>query len=736
MITFNSKKGMFCLDTKDSSYIFGFNKDKRLYQAYYGSKLSVKQRTKSGEYIQREIGYHFCENKKSNFLPEINIYDGHNVFENTIKVSLSNGTRTLDCVYAGHKITNEEQHDVLPPQGQDKNRRGQKVSGPQNNVLEIMLQDRLYKIDVVLSYTVHYKHNLIEKSINIINREKEISLNLETFNSGDLMLPPGKYNLGYFHGGWIKEMSLRFEEISHGKKVIESRTGHSSHIHNPSFFITKDKKVSEDMGKYYYGQLMWGGSFRFVFEKRIYDAVGFSGGINSFDGNVIVGPGKQFKTPGLILGFSDEGTGKMSRDLHDFYRDKIMPQDNLKNIQRVLVNSWEALYFSINEEKLLKLADKARMIGAEILVVDDGWFRKRDKDDNSLGDWQPVKEKFPAGMEAFGEKVKARGLKFGIWLEPEAVNIDSELYRKHPDWVYNFPGRLRTTMRNTLVLNITKPEVKKFIKEMIHRVITEYKPDYVKWDMNRYISDAGAANIKDSTVWIEHMTAAYELMEYLKSLKPGIILEGCAGGGGRVSGGMFRYVDQMWASDNNDPFCRQFIQYGTSLFYPAQVMCCHVADSPYGLTGRYSTPMFRICTAMAGNFGTEANLIKWKARDIKLLGSQVKLYKEIRDIIYSGDLYRLENPYEGARVAFNYVSKDKNRAVLFVYLHKAPGGKLGRIVLKGLSSSKKYEVFIGGKKSTISGSVLMNKGVDAELNKIQDSQIVVIKGKYFEIKNC
>ncbi len=614
MISYNKNKGMFYLDTRDSSYVFGVNSGKQIYNAYYGRKLSPKESAAVSEPVFKEIGYHMVDNMKSNYSPEINIYDGYNVFENTLKASLSNGTKSLDCAYSGHTI--------------------------KDNVLKVTLKDKLYNISIVLSYKVHFEYNLIEKSIVINNNEKKLNVTLETFNSGELMLPAGRYNLGTFHGGWIKEMSLTFEEITHGRKVIESRTGHSSHIHNPSFFITKDAKVSEDSGEYYYGQLLWGGDFRFTFEKRFYDTVSFTGGINSFDGNATLKPGKVFETPALILGFSDKGAGKMSRQLHDFYRDKIMLKEKLDDHKRVLVNSWEAFYFSINEDKLLKLADKAKEIGAEILVVDDGWFRRKDNDGNSLGDWYPVKEKFPNGMAEFGRKVKAKGLKFGIWLEPEAMNTDSGLYRKHQDWCYHFKGRPDKEMRHTVTLNITKKEVKEYLKKMIHRVITEYKPDYVKWDMNRYVSETGA--IDGTQAQLEHMKAAYELMDYLKSLNPAIILEGCAGGGGRMSGGMFSHVDQMWASDNNDPFCRQIIQYGTSLFYPAQVMCCHVADSPYGLTGRASTPLFRVRTAMAGNLGTEANLLEWKDEEIAVLKREVALYKSVRDIIYTGDLFRIE----------------------------------------------------------------------------------------------
>jgi alpha-galactosidase len=698
MITFDKKRSMFCIATKDSSYVFGINSAKELYNAYYGKKLTPKDLKKAGEPKFKEIGYHSSDNKKSNFMPEFNAYDGYNIFENTVKASFSDGNRAIDCVYKGHVI--------------------------KDDTLTVTMKDKKYGFYIDLNYKVLSGYNLIEKSILYRNNETKISVNLESFNSGALVLPPGKYNLGFNHGGWIKEMSLRFEEISHGKKVLESRTGNSSHILNPSFFITRDEKISEDSGEYYYGQLLWGGNWKFTFEKRFYDAVTFNAGINNFEGSVTLKPGKEFQTPSLILGFSGSGLGQMSRDLHDFYRHNVMPQYKLNDHKRVLVNSWEAFYFDINEEKLLKLADTAVKIGAEILVVDDGWFRGRNDDTSSLGDWEPAKKKFPQGMKVFRDKVRAKGLKFGIWLEPEMVNPDSDLYREHPDWCYHNKGRSRTQMRHQLVLNIARKDVFAYLKEMIRRVITAYAPDYVKWDMNRYISEAAAENIKDSTVWIEHMRAAYELMAYLKSLNPQIILEGCAGGGGRFSGGVLKYVDQMWTSDNNDPFCRQFIQYGTSLFYPAIAMCCHVADSPYGLTGRASKTLFRIRTAMAGNFGIEAGLLKWNDKELNLLKQEIKSYKSIRETVYSGDLYRMDSPYDGDRVSFMYVSKDKAEAVVYIYFTGRQAGKPGKLKLKGLNNSFTYEYSINNKAQRKTGNFLMKTGISLPGLKFQDSMIL------------
>ncbi|MBP7792574.1 MAG: alpha-galactosidase [Candidatus Goldbacteria bacterium] len=700
MISFNKGKKMFYVDTKDSTYIFGINSEKKLFNAYYGRKLNNTQKKKIREPAFKEIGYHSSDNLKSNFMPEINVYDGYNVFENTIKCTFSDGDRSVDYEYSVYEI--------------------------KNNTLRIKLKDKKYDFYMILNYVVHYEHNLIEKSVTFENMEKSVKAVLETFNSGELILPAGKYFLGFFYGSWINEMTLRVEEISYGKKVLESRTGNSSHIHNPSFFISRTSDLSEDTGEIYYGQFLWSGNWKFVFERRFHDVLLFTGGINSFDGFMTLDAGMKFTTPSLIIGYSDAGLSKMTHNLHDFYRDKILSQTVFNDTNRVLVNSWEAFYFDINEEKLLKLADVAGYIGAEIFVVDDGWFRGRNDDTSSLGDWKPAKNKFPGGMKNFIQKVKDKGLKSGIWIEPEMVNPHSELYKKHPDWCYHFPGRKRIEMRHQLVLNVTKKEVKDYVKRVLKYVIEEFDPDYVKWDMNRYISQAGAFNLKNVPVWIEHTKVVYELMEYLKSLKPELILEGCAGGGGRFNGGIFKYVDQMWTSDNNDPFCRQYIQYGTSLFYPAIAMCCHVADSPYGLTGRKSKLPFRIHTAMAGNYGIEANLLKWSKRELDTLKNEIAFYKEIRDVIYYGDLYRMENPYESKRVSFIYVSKDKKKAALFVFAMDELNEKESKIRLKGLNPAMKYSLTIKNKNAVLNGRELMEKGIKIPVYKKQDSIIIKI----------
>ncbi|MCX8093099.1 MAG: alpha-galactosidase [Candidatus Goldbacteria bacterium] len=700
MVYYDDRKKMFYIDTKDSSYIFGINTEGKLYNAYYGKKLNKNQKVKICQPQFKEIGYHSSDNIKSNFKPEINIYDGYNVFENTIKCIFSDGDRSIDYEYNGYEIN--------------------------KNVLNIKLKDKKYNLFIILNYIVHFEYNIIEKSITVINNENKIKIIFETLNSGDMILPAGKYYLGFFYGGWINEMTLKIEEISYGKKVLESRTGNSSHIHNPSFFISKSSDLSEDCGELFFGQLLWTGNWKFVFERRFHDIVSFTGGINNFDSFLTLSPGMEFNTPSLLIGYSNEGLTKMTQMLHNFYREKIIQSNNLYNLKRVIVNSWEAFYFDINEEKLLKLADIASYIGAEIFVVDDGWFRGRNDDTSSLGDWKPAPNKFPNGIKNFITKIRQKGLKFGIWIEPEMVNPNSELYKKHPDWCYHFKDRKRIEMRHQLVLNITRNDVKNYIKKVLKYIIDEFDPDYIKWDMNRYISQVGAPNLKDKPVWIKHTETVYELMKYLKSLKPELILEGCAGGGGRFNGDIFKYVDQMWTSDNNDPFCRHYIQYGTSLFYPAIVMCCHVADSPYALTGRKSKLSFRVHTAMGGNFGIEANLLKWNEKEINYLKKEIDFYKQIREIVYYGDLFRLENPYKYKRVSFMYVNKDKSKAVLFVFaLDNLYNNTY--LKLKGLDEKDKYFLELNGEKIIISGDKLIKKGLKIPVAKVQDSMVIKIE---------
>ncbi|HDQ25374.1 MAG TPA: hypothetical protein ENN43_01340 [bacterium] len=697
-VLFNGRTRVFFLSAKDSLYALGISGDKRLYHAYYGKNLSAGARAALKEPGKKELAYHSPSNRGISLLPEIEIYDGHNVFENTLKIKVSGSGYASDFVYRSHKIS--------------------------GNRLDIALKDRKYPVYVILHYEVYPDNNIIRRSITVNNRGSA-TLHLENYYSGCLALPAGDYKAGCFHGSWANEMNMIFEPLTAGKKVLESRTGNPGHLHNPSFFITRAKNMSEENGEYYYGQLFCGGNWKLVFEKRFYGAVCVTGGINDFNGPVTLKPGGSFTTPDFITGFSSGGLGQMSRDVHDFHRQHTLPQANIHNYRRILVNSWEAFYFSVDEKKFERLADAAVKTGAELVVIDDGWFGGRYSDRTSLGDWEENRKKFPSGIRALARKVREKGLMFGIWIEPEMVNPESALYKKHPGWCHHYAGRKKTEMRNQLVLNISKSSVRKYLKRVIGRIIKKYDPDYIKWDMNRYMSEVSGGE----KAWRGHTEAVYELMSYLRALKPSIILEGCAGGGGRFAPAFMKYTDQMWTSDNNDPFSRLYIQHSASLFYPAQAMCCHAADSPYGITGRASRTQFRIHAAMAGNFGTEADITRWNAADLKLLAENIEIYKGIRDIIFTGDLYRLEPPHDGARVSFMYVSKNKKRAVVYAFMQAKPGPKPGPLKLKGLKAGAVYEIDFGEMKKSARGDELMKRGLDAGVRKTQDSAVITLSEK-------
>jgi alpha-galactosidase len=694
-IKYDEKKKVFSITFDRFLYCFRVDRDGALAHLYFGKKTK-NQATPEFSWF----GYHDSD-RAQNMLPEVEIYDGRNIFENTIKAGFSGNIRMAQCVYTGHRIKDES--------------------------LDIIMADKRRGLIITLHYLVRRGYGLLEKSVTIRNISKKLTATLDSCFSGSLVLPPAEYDLGYLSGAWAKECSLTVERINPGKKVLESRTGNSSHLFNPSFFIAGAGKVSEEKGDVYFGQLLWSGNFKFVFEKRFHGAVVFNGGINDFDSAVILKPGEEFTTPPLLLGFSSSGIGGMSRILHDYYREQVMPLENRGRITPIPVNSWEGFYFNINEKAVKELALKSAEAGAEALVIDDGWFGKRNDDRTSLGDWETDGKKFPSGMGHISEYLRSLNLKFGIWIEPEMISPKSLLYKEHPDWAYGFKGMKSSLMRNQLVLNITKPEVRDFIKILLKKIVSDYGSDFVKWDMNRYISEAGADNLSGKKpVWVEHTRRLYELMGTLRGLKHGIIIEGCAGGGGRFDGGMLKYADCIWTSDNTDARDRQFIQHGVSLFYPARAMDSHVSDIPNWFTKRRIPLSFRLATAMAGNFGIQANILKWEPEEFGMLKRAIIKYKRIRDIVFFGDLHRLLSPYESGTPAFMYITKDSGRGVIFTY-------NLGRrrdvkLFPRALKKKSRYSIMAQDKTLILSGAAIMKNGITVKFKGLYDSAVIEFSG--------
>jgi len=604
------------------------------------------------------------------------------------------------------------------------------------DTLEIRLKDIQYDLIVKLLYKVFPKEDIIRKHAEIENYTAEI-VTVESAQSGVWYVPAGEgYRLTYLTGRWGGETQLVREPIHPGKKVLESRRGNTSHQLNPWFAIDERGEADEEHGRVWFGTLSWSGNWKLVVEETPpAHQVRVTGGYNDFDFSWPLRPGESLSTPPYYGGFSDGGFGEASRLLHRLERNQILPDRAHPHPRPVLYNSWEATTFHVDEAGQKTLAEKAAKLGVELFVMDDGWFGKRNDDHAGLGDWYVNPQKFPNGLKPLISYVNSLGMDFGLWFEPEMVNPDSDLYRHHPDWAMNFPGRPRSESRNQLVLNMAREDVKEYIFGVLDKLLSENNIKYIKWDMNRHFSEPGwpeAPVPEQKEIWVKYVRNVYEIMDRLRAKHPSLEIEACSGGGGRVDLGILERVNVVWTSDNTEAFDRLGIQQGFSLAYTAKVMSAWVTDVP-NLNGR-STPLrFRFLVAMQGALGIGANLNKWSAEDFDLASTMIRTYKSIRETVQQGDLYRLFSPREGELTANEYLSADKRQAVLFAFLHSQQYLRPAPTVyLRGLDAQATYQVkFLDDKQAekqeVRSGSSLMYQGLNLELRGDYDSALVIVE---------
>jgi alpha-galactosidase len=539
-------------------------------------------------------------------------------------------------------------------------------------------------------------------------------ITLEQVLSAAWHLPRGRdYRLTHLAGRFAAETQISREHVSLGKKVLESRRGNTSHHANP-FFAVDRGTATEERGEVWFGALGWSGNWKIVVEHDAWGVLHVSGGINDFDFAWHLEGGETFETPSFVGGYTEGGFGQASRNLHRYARKHVLPSEGPRP---VLYNSWEATYFDIDEEVQGRLAEKAASLGVELFVVDDGWFGERNDDRRGLGDWRVNREKFPGGLGPLIQKVHSLGMSFGLWVEPEMVNPDSDLYREHPDWVYYFPNRPRTESRNQLVLNLAKQEVRDHLFSVLDRLLMENEISFIKWDMNRPFSEPGwpeAPRERQREVWVRHVRGVYEILEGLRQSHPGVAFESCSSGGGRVDLGILRHTDQVWTSDNTDPFDRLKIQEGCSMAYPARAMMCWVADPGFWAKNRRTSLSYRFHSAMMGSLGIGTNLLKWSEEELREAGKLVRRYKEVRDVVQEGDLYRLLSPRGGETTAVQYVSEDRRSSVIFVFrnphqfLDPSP-----KIYPRGLEEGSMYRVT--DLEVSRSGEALMGRGIEVAL---------------------
>jgi alpha-galactosidase len=710
-IRFLADKKLWVLDTNHATYIFGVNERNQLQHVYWGGKLWRDADLAAPHSFPEWASFDGSASTTPGEYPGW----GSNMYtEPCLKVMLQDGSRDLVLGYVSHEI--------------------------RGDTLKVVTKDIQYDLVANIYYHVYPGAGIIEKHAVFENHTAQ-PLTIENAQAGTWYVPRGDgYRLSYLNGRWAGETQLVQEEIHPGLKVLESRRGTTSHQTNPWFAIDRPQEnashANQEHGKVWFGALGWSGSWKFTVEQTPHQQVRVTGGYNTFDFAYPLNPGEHLETPPFYGGFTNDGFGEASRMLHRFTREFILPGSLAAKPRPVLYNSWEATEFNVDEPGQKALAEKAAKIGIERFVIDDGWFGARNTDHAGLGDWYVNPKKFPNGLGPLIRYVNSLGMDFGIWVEPEMVNPDSDLYRNHPDWAMNFPGRPRTEARNQLILNMARDDVKEYTLGWLDKLVSENNIAFLKWDMNRNFSepgwpDAGSANQKK--IWVQYTSNVYEILDRLRARHPKLEIESCSGGGGRVDLGIMKRTDEVWTSDNTEAFDRLRIQEGFSYAYPTQVMMAWVTDAP-NYNGR-STPLpYRFLVAMMGSLGIGNNLNKWSNEDFALATKMIGYYKTIRRTVQQGKLFRLYSPREGELTANEYVSEDGKQAVLFAFLRSQQYGRPAPAIrLRGLDERAVYRFQpldrskLIGKLETASGAWLQNHGMDLLLKGDYDSASILLE---------
>ena len=560
--------------------------------------------------------------------------------------------------------------------------------------LEIRMLDQWRGLEVVLSYTIFRHFDAIARSVRIVNQGEE-PLFLDRAMSLSVDLPDGDYESIQLSGSWARERSVIARQLQPGVTAVSSMRGNSSHQHNP-FLALKRRNTTEYTGDVCGFSLVYSGNFLAQAEVDNYNVLRVMLGINPFGFRWKLDPGNAFTTPEAVMVWSDKGLNGMSRQFHTLYKNRLVRGYWRDRERPVLINNWEATMFNYTQEDLVRFAQKAQECGIELFVLDDGWFGARNNDRAGLGDWKPNLAKLPDGIKGLAERIEALGMKFGLWFEPEMVNRDSDLFRSNPDYIIQTPGRTPSHGRNQFVLDFSRPEVVDEIYAQMYALLSEAKISYIKWDMNRCISECYSASLpadQQGEVFHRYILGVYDLHERLIRDFPKLLIESCASGGGRFDAGMLYYAPQGWTSDNSDAVERLKIQYGTSLVYPVSSMGAHVSACPNSQVGRNTPIETRGNVAMTGAFGYELDLNRLSEEELMEVRRQVLFYKQNRKLLLQGTFYRLLSPFEGNFAAWEVVEHDRSRALVTVSrILSEINGPYRRLPLLGLDPDRKYHI--------------------------------------------
>ena len=704
-IGYQQENRIFTLDTAHTSYQMKVDDFGFLLHLYYGGRvygnmdylLTCYDRGFSGN--PSDVGND--RTYSMDVLPQEYPVMGIGDFRNSaLIIRNSDGSDCCDLRYVGHE-TKKEKYRLpgLPAVYAD--------SG-EAETLEIYLEDKVNGVRVTLLYGVLAEADIITRSAVIENRG-ESGVTVGKAASACLDFLTGSYDMLSFYGRHTMERNLQREEIRHGTYAIGSRRGASSHQYNPAVILA-ERNTTEDAGSCYGLVFVYSGNFLCEAERDQYDQTRILMGLQSDLFHYPLKKGEKLVVPETILSYSDQGLGALSARFHHCIGEHLCRGKYRNEPRPILLNSWEAAYFTFDGNTILKLAESAADLGIDMIVMDDGWFGKREDDNSGLGDWHVNEKKLGCSLRELTEKVNNAGVSFGIWIEPEMVSEDSELYRQHPDWALRIPGREPVRCRNQLVLDFSRVEVREYIFEQICGILDQGKIEYVKWDMNRSIVDVSSMETCQGRVTYDYMIGVYDFLEKLLQRYPDMLIEGCSGGGGRFDAGMLYYTPQIWCSDNTDALDRLRIQYGTSFFYPASTVGSHVSAVPNHQTGRSVSLHTRGVVAMAGTFGYELDPAKLSEEEKTAVREQIRQYKNWEELIRRGSYHRLTNPFSDTCAAWMFVSEKKDEALVSVVMLEMHGNMtVSYVKMRGLEPQAVYRDTENGRRYF--GADLMQAGL-------------------------
>ena len=726
-ITVLEKEKIFKLDTSSCSYVMAVRGQNRLVNLYYGAPVDDAQLSHLIAQTGRASFWAIPADETDDFSTDVvpMEYSGSGSADlrpAAITTVDEDGDNVTDLRYDSYEILcGKPANPGLPATYLNE--------GDEAKTLKITLRDEVKDVYVDLYYTVFAFSPAIARWTVVRNEGKQV-IDVKRVMSGSLQFPGKDYDLMHMHGAWAREFNVERTPIAHTTQSVQSFRGSSSHIHNP-FAAILSKDATEDAGEVFGISLIYSSNFIIETDVDAFDTLRVNFGINDRAFGWKLQPGEAFSTPEAVLVYSDSGLGDMSRAYQKLYRKNLARGKYRDQARPVLLNSWEGVYLDFNAEKILRMARAAAKLGIELFVLDDGWFGKRDTDDCALGDWFVNEEKLGCTMNELVEEIKKTGMNFGLWFEPEMISPDSDLFRAHPDWCLHQKKRQPSLGRHQLILDMTRKDVQDYVVETVSGVLKSADIRYVKWDMNRNMAEVGSAQLpadRLGEIYHRYILGVYSVMERITSAFPDVLFESCSGGGGRFDAGILHYMPQNWTSDDSDAIQRLNIQYGCSMVYPASAMTCHVSAVPNHQVWRVTPLHTRGNVAMAGSFGYELDMSKMTEEENSEVIEQIKEYKKYRDLVITGDQYRLISPVGSNECAFMVVSEDKATAIVtYVKVLNDPNPPITRLRLKGLEEGAKYRDVQSG--AVYTAKSLMNAGLNMPATKVDFDSVRIVLEK-------